>query len=109
MEVFAANRGDLRGLPCSIVKLPTGSVEICGGDESAPKLRRKISEPWLAKLPVAAREADRDEVPRGLAPHAAAAEVVPVGAARGEQARLILYYTILCYNIVNTILCYNMI
>ena len=41
---FAENCGDLRRLSFSNVKIPKSFAEICGGDESAQKVRRKISE-----------------------------------------------------------------
>ena len=34
----------------SFVKWPTRMAEICGDDESAPKLRRQIANSWLVKF-----------------------------------------------------------
>ena len=48
---FAENCGDSRRLSFSTVKWPTSIAEICGDEESAPKVSRKITRSWLVKFP----------------------------------------------------------
>ena len=50
-ESFVGNCRELRRLSSFKVEGPTRIAEISGDDESAQKLRGKISESWLAKFP----------------------------------------------------------
>ena len=63
---FAAGScGDSRRLSFSPVKRPTGIAEICGGDESAQKPRRRMSKSWLVKFPTPVGSAARTKSHRG--------------------------------------------
>ena len=47
--------GELWRLPCFLVTWPGSIAEIRGDNESAQKLRRKVSKSWLVRLPDMAR------------------------------------------------------